>query len=269
MLGTTRGLTTLIGGVVAGLMIWRAAETTDGSPGGYWTIVALLAGAGLVFGLAQQVTIGNVGFHRRYAGLGVSAGMFLLGFLPLAVMGGWFILAADPGWWGTQVTGWSDDLGIGGWATMMATYVPVIAFGLGATLAMSIYNEVFAPEVVEEVEERETTPVAPAAEAAPPSAVDRDLATARDRVREPELVSVGPETADIRSAEPAGVGAAAATPTAVTGRSGFRRFLPGRLGGSDQLLDRETGEAVRQEPDGDRDYSRVELRREPVDDERA
>lgn len=197
MLGTTRGLATLIGGLVAGLLIWRAAEATGTSAGDYWAAIALAAGAGLVFGLAQQVTTGNIGFHRRFVGLGVAPGMFLLAFVPLAIIGGWIILAGDPGWWGANVNDWSADWGIASFVALMTLYAPLIAFGLGATLALSLYNEVFEPEVEPEVVEKEVVetedtpaPVARATAAAPADEdpLDRDLIAARERVREPERV---------------------------------------------------------------------------------
>lgn len=183
MLGTTRGLATLIGGLVAGLLIWRAAEATGSSAGDYWAAIALAAGAGLVFGLAQQVTTGNIGFHRRFVGLGVAPGMFLLAFVPLALMGGWIILAGDPGWWGANVNDWSADWGIASFVALMTLYAPLIAFGLGATLALSLYNEVF------ELEDT-PAPVARATATAPADEdpLDRDLIAARERVREPERV---------------------------------------------------------------------------------
>ena len=53
MYGLTRGTITLIGAAIAGLLIWLATQSDGGSNGSYWTIVGLLAAAGLTMAFSQ------------------------------------------------------------------------------------------------------------------------------------------------------------------------------------------------------------------------
>ena len=53
MYGLTRATTTLLAAAVAGFLIWLASQFSNHHEGGYWAIMGLLAGAGLVMALSQ------------------------------------------------------------------------------------------------------------------------------------------------------------------------------------------------------------------------
>src|SRR5919198_3116741 len=53
MYGLTRATTTLLAAAVAGFLIWLASQFSNNHEGGYWAIMGVLAGAGLVMALSQ------------------------------------------------------------------------------------------------------------------------------------------------------------------------------------------------------------------------
>ncbi len=53
MIGTVRGVFTVVGAGVAGLLIWISTQIGEGTTGGYWAVYGLVAGAGLTMALAQ------------------------------------------------------------------------------------------------------------------------------------------------------------------------------------------------------------------------
>src|SRR2546421_360076 len=53
MYGLTRATTTLLAAAVAGFLIWLAGQFSNNHEGGYWAIMGVLAGAGLVMALSQ------------------------------------------------------------------------------------------------------------------------------------------------------------------------------------------------------------------------
>jgi hypothetical protein len=125
--GVTRVPLTLLGAAGAGALLWFAAAHVDRSTtGGYWAAMGLVAAAGLVFGLSQL----------RGSG-GHPPAMLLFGFLPVLIVAGWVIVAMQPGgnWIGDHVHAWSDDIGVGSVVRALGTWVGVLAFGIGATLA--------------------------------------------------------------------------------------------------------------------------------------
>jgi hypothetical protein len=140
--GLLRAFATLAGVAAAGLLIWIAQAVTDGpigdqseaTRGEYWLAVALLAGAGLVLGLSQLV-----GGWTKWGWPTISPAVFLLGFLPTLVVGGWILLAKQAGSDAqeTRVQGWSDDLGIAGFVNDLATFLPAIPLVIGLVLAFS------------------------------------------------------------------------------------------------------------------------------------
>ncbi|MBD0291546.1 MAG: hypothetical protein ICV74_09845, partial [Thermoleophilia bacterium] len=87
--GLVRALFTLAGVAAAGFLIWLA-QTFDygGSTTGFWVAAALLAGAGLALGLSQLF-----GGWTKWGWPTLSPTVFLLGFLPTLVVGGWILLA--------------------------------------------------------------------------------------------------------------------------------------------------------------------------------
>jgi hypothetical protein len=137
--GLVRALFTLLGVAAAGLLVWLAQTITDGPlgdafTGDFWWAVALLAGAGLVLGLSQLF-----GGWTKWGWPTLSPTVFLLGFLPTLVVGGWILLAKQPqdGVEEGRFDGWSGDLGISGLVNDLATFLPVIPLVIGLVLAFS------------------------------------------------------------------------------------------------------------------------------------
>jgi hypothetical protein len=125
--GVKRVPITLLGAAGAGALLWLAAAHVDRSTtGGYWAATGLVVAAGLVFGLTQL----------RGAG-GHPPAMFLFGFLPVLIVAGWVIVGMQPSsnWFAHHVRSWSGDIGVGSVMRALGTWVGVLAFGIGATLA--------------------------------------------------------------------------------------------------------------------------------------
>jgi hypothetical protein len=131
MMGITRGVATLIGAAVAGFLIWLAAQMGDGSAGEYWATYGLIAAAGLTMALSQIL-----GGWTKWGWPRLSAGVFLLGFLPVLLVGGWVLLAAQPADF-FNTSNWSRDLGIDGVVGDLGAVLGAIAFGIGLTLGLT------------------------------------------------------------------------------------------------------------------------------------
>ncbi|MDQ3866542.1 MAG: hypothetical protein M3304_06895, partial [Actinomycetota bacterium] len=136
--GLVRALFTLLGVVAAGLLIWLAnavAGALDAaSTSEYWVAMALLAGAGLALGLSQLF-----GGWTKWGWPTMSPTVFLFGFLPTLVVGGWIALARQPqtGVEEGRFDRWSGDLGISGFVDDFGTYLPAIPLIVGLVLAFS------------------------------------------------------------------------------------------------------------------------------------
>lgn len=128
MIGTVRGVFTLVGAGVAGLLIWTSTQIGAGTPGGYWAVYGLLAGAGLTMALSQLF-----GGWTKWGVPRISLGVFLIGFLPVLVAAGWVLLAGQPdaNWFQRHITAWSGHLGIRGLVDDLRDYLAVLSFGLG------------------------------------------------------------------------------------------------------------------------------------------
>lgn len=126
MNGMTRAVATLAGTALAGFLLWLAAQIGRHSTGGYWAAYGIVAAAGLVFGLAQLR--GRTGHPPA---------MFVLGFLPALIAGGWVLLAMQPSGshFRGQILSWSGHMDITGAVRDLGTWIGVIAFGIGYTLA--------------------------------------------------------------------------------------------------------------------------------------
>ncbi|HEY2776736.1 MAG TPA: hypothetical protein VGI77_02445 [Gaiellaceae bacterium] len=128
--GVNRVPITLLGAAGAGALLWLAAAHVDRSTtGGYWAACGLVAAAGLVFGLSQL-----------RGGGGHPPAMLLFGFLPVLIVAGWAIVGMQPSsnWFAHHVRSWSSDIGVGGVVRALGTWVGVLAFGIGATLAAAL-----------------------------------------------------------------------------------------------------------------------------------
>jgi hypothetical protein len=123
-----RAVMTLLGAAAGGLLIWFATQVGDDSTGGYWAIYGLLAAAGLALALAQLL-----GGWTKWGWPKVSTAVFVLGFLPVLIAGGWLLLAHQPdgGSFRGDVLNWSNDIGVGGLVEDLREYLPVIAFAIG------------------------------------------------------------------------------------------------------------------------------------------
>lgn len=128
MYGVTRATTTLVGAAAAGLLIWIATQLHNGHEAGYWGIVGLMAGAGLIMALSQLL-----GGWTKWGMPRLSPSVFLFAFVPVAIVALWVILAAEPhhGWFHNHIMAWTRDIHVSGLVTDMLKYIPVLAFGAG------------------------------------------------------------------------------------------------------------------------------------------
>ena len=137
MQGLTRGAMTLLGVVVAGFLIWWGASALpgegDATIGEFWWAVGLIAAAGLIMALSQLL-----GGWTKWGWPRVSGNVFLLGFLPALIAGGWMVIAAEPGdhWLGSHVRDWSDDIGLENLVGDLVKAWPALAFGVGLAFGL-------------------------------------------------------------------------------------------------------------------------------------
>jgi hypothetical protein len=153
MYGLTRGALTLIGAATAGFLLWLAASLLPDdnviSLGDFWSTAGLVAAAGLTMALSQLL-----GGWTKWGVPRVSGNVFLMAFLPVLLVGGWIVAAAEPGdhWLGSHVRNWSDDFGIDGLVADLTAMFPAIAFGIGLVFGFTF--DTTGPRV------RKETPVA-------------------------------------------------------------------------------------------------------------
>jgi hypothetical protein len=180
MRGLTRGASTLLGVAVAGFLVWFGATALpsegDATIGEFWWAVGLIAAAGLVMALSQVL-----GGWTKWGVPRISGNVFLLGFLPALIAGGWAVLAAEPGdhWLGSHVRDWSNDIGLEGLVGDLTKVWPALAFGVGLVLGLTLETRprtepvTTAPAEEPALEARDGEPVdrpVPASQgAAPPS----------------------------------------------------------------------------------------------------
>ena len=137
MQGLTRGAMTLFGVVVAGFLIWWGASALpsegDASLGEFWWAAALIAAAGLIMALSQLL-----GGWTKWGWPRISGNVFLLGFLPALIAGGWVVAAAEAGdhWLGSHVRDWSDDIGLESLVGDLTKAWPAVAFGVGLAFGL-------------------------------------------------------------------------------------------------------------------------------------
>jgi hypothetical protein len=134
MYGLTRGVVTLLGVALAGLLIWIATQIDDGSTGGYWAVYGIVAAAGLTMALSQLL-----GGWTKWGLPRLSVDVFLLAFIPTLIAAGWVVVAHQPhpNWARNHVMSWSGDIGIVGLVRDLAEYVSVLAFGIGLVFGFS------------------------------------------------------------------------------------------------------------------------------------
>jgi hypothetical protein len=125
--GASRAPATLAGAAIAGVLLWVAAAHIDRhTTGGYWAAYGIVAGAGLAFGLLQL-----------RGGGGHPPAMLFGAFLPVLIVAGWVIVGMEPhpNWFRDHVLSWSGDMHIRDVVHSVATWLGVLAFGIGYTLA--------------------------------------------------------------------------------------------------------------------------------------
>jgi hypothetical protein len=138
MPGLTRAAMTLVGVVVAGFLIWWGASALpregDATIGEFWWAAGLIAAAGLIMALSQLL-----GGWTKWGWPRISGNVFLLGFLPALIAGGWVVVAAEPGdhWLGSHVRDWSDDIGLENLVGDLMKAWPALAFGVGLALGLT------------------------------------------------------------------------------------------------------------------------------------
>jgi hypothetical protein len=130
MMGITRGTSTLVGAAVAVFLIWLAVQTGTQTSAEYWTSYGLIAAAGLAMALSQVA-----GGWTKWGRPRVSPGVFLLGFLPVLVVGGWVLLARQPADF-FNTSNWSRDLGIMGFVGDLGEALAAISFLVGLTFGL-------------------------------------------------------------------------------------------------------------------------------------
>jgi len=171
MIGASRAVATLGAAVIAGVLLWFAGAHVDRThTSGYWAAYGIVAGAGLVFALAQMR-------GRR----GNPPLMFALAFLPVLIMAGWVLIGMQPhgNWFRGHVLSWSETAGIQYVVKDLGAWIGVLAFGIGYTLGLTLEP---APAPVPEV-------------VAPPAydrtATDEPLTAERHEVPADERVTEG------------------------------------------------------------------------------
>jgi hypothetical protein len=181
MIGTVRGVFTLVGAGIAGLLIWLTTQIGTGTTGGYWEVYGLFAAAGLTMALSQLF-----GGWTKWGWPRVSVGVLLIGFLPVLVVGGWVLLAGQPdaNWFQRHVVSWSGHAGVDGLVNDLRAQLAVIAFGIGLVFGFTFDTTVPrgtqatqpAPETVEAVE---APPAEPVSE--PPPVIEPPVEAERER----------------------------------------------------------------------------------------
>ena len=129
-----RALFTLVGVAAAGLLIWLAQTFDLASTNGFWAGMGLVAAAGLALGLSQLF-----GGWTKWGLPVMSPGVFLLVFIPTAIVVAWILLATQPagGWQQERLASWSGDIGITGFVNDMGTLPAALAMGLGIVFAFT------------------------------------------------------------------------------------------------------------------------------------
>jgi hypothetical protein len=139
MYGLTRATLTLIGVAAVGVLLWLATQIipddpSEASAGEYWATFGVVAAGGLVIALSQLL-----GGWTKWGWPRISGNVFLLGFLPALIAGGWILAAQEPGnaWLGRNVRNWSGDLGIEGLVNDLGLMIPAVAFGIGLVFGLT------------------------------------------------------------------------------------------------------------------------------------
>jgi hypothetical protein len=140
-----RASLTLVAAAAVGALLWTASQFDLHTTGGYWAAMGVIAGGGLLLGLAQ-----------RSAGAGTRS-MWLVALVPVTVFGLWVIVVAQPhgNTFRHHLRSWDSDLGIGSAVHDLGQWNGVVALGIGLVLGLALAFVPLRPEIVE------TTALAP------------------------------------------------------------------------------------------------------------
>ena len=183
MIGVARGISTLVGATVAGILLWVATQIGTETSGEYWTTYGLIAAAGLTMALSQIL-----GGWTKWGWPRFSIGVFTIGFLPVFVAGGWILLARQPADW-MNTSNWSRDLGIYSAVADLGNILPAIAFGIGLVFGFSFDTAGRQQEVVE----RDATVAASSSDPRDTRAADEPLTAERGAYAAPATVPADPD----------------------------------------------------------------------------
>src|SRR5581483_8742351 len=122
-----RALLTLLAAGATGCLLWVASQFDTHHTGGYWAAMGVIAGGGLLLGLAQL-----------RGGGGNPVAYFLLAFVPVLVAGAWVIVAAQPhaNTFRSHVRTWDSDLGITRAVHSISLWNGVLALGVGLVFGL-------------------------------------------------------------------------------------------------------------------------------------
>jgi hypothetical protein len=184
MNGIGRAASTLLGVGVAGFLLWLAAQLGRHSTGGYWAAYGIVAGAGLVLAASQLRGRG-----------GHPPGMLVFVFVPVLVAAGWVLLAKQPhpSWVRSHVLSWSGDIHIRNVVDDVATWLGVLAFGIGYALGTTLEPFGRRREAVVS-----TTPPATATPAYDPVASDAPTTAERAEIGDESTRVTPTETTTVR-----------------------------------------------------------------------
>ncbi|HEY5159642.1 MAG TPA: hypothetical protein VII83_01095 [Gaiellaceae bacterium] len=189
MKGWKRAGTTLAGSAAAGALIWFVPHFDRWSTGGYWGAMATFAAAGLVLGVAQL---------RGREGSAIA--MFLIVFVPVLIVGGWVVLAAQPrgDWFRNQIVSWSSDIGVDHAVRNLGEHVTVLAFGIGL-----VFGLMFEPAMIRRRRTVAAPVVAPASTTSMPPvetpASEEPTRVETSKTAEPESAAAEPTEPDAPS----------------------------------------------------------------------
>jgi hypothetical protein len=215
-----RGLMTLLGAGVAGLLVWLATQVGQQSTPRFWASMGIIAGAGLVMALSQLL-----GGWTKWGFPRLSAGVFLLGFVPVLVCVGWILMATQPGsgWHEGRLVSWSHSIGIFGLVHELGLYHGVLAFAFGLTLGFSF--DTSGPRRRDELIV-DRTAARPAPAPAPAAPMDRRAADEPVTAERTEVADTRPVGSTAREDELVGARRDAADNRRVEIREGGERVHP-------------------------------------------
>jgi hypothetical protein len=139
MYGLTRATATLLGAALAGFLLWLAVqvggEEVD-TAAEYWSVVGLLVAAGFVLPLSQLA-----GGWTKWGWPRISGQVFLIGFVPAALVTLWIVLADQPEddeWLRGNILDWSDDIGLENFVADLRVITPILVFGVGVLFGFTL-----------------------------------------------------------------------------------------------------------------------------------